>query len=240
MTERAALVTGGSSGIGLEIARVLVRRGFAVTIGGRRREKLEAAEASLATGGVAIASVAGDISDPKVVTELVERHRKAHGRLDVLVNNAGLGIGRPIEAIRDRDVELQFGVNVRSVILMYREAVPLLREAAAEHRNALVINNASIGGKRPEPLISVYSAMKAGVVALTAAMNRELGPEGIKSTALCPGFVDTELTAWTRDTVPQEEMLSVDDVASAVDWLLSTSPNCVVPELELTRPGDRM
>jgi 3-oxoacyl-[acyl-carrier protein] reductase len=235
---RGAIVTGGSSGIGLAVARILCEGGHAVTVTGRRPEKLEAAVAGLEGLGGCVQGVAGDISDPGTIIEIVGRHEAFSGRVDVLFNNAGVGIGRPVEAIRDSEVELEFGVNLRAVILMYRAALPQLRVAAAESGNVIVINNASLGGKRPVAIASSYSAMKAGVVAFTASMNRELGAQGIKSTALCPAYVDTEMTSWLRDDLPAEEMLTAADVAGAVRWLLSTSRRVVVPEIELTRPGD--
>jgi NAD(P)-dependent dehydrogenase (short-subunit alcohol dehydrogenase family) len=235
---RAAIVTGASGGIGLAIVRVLGSSGYAVTVTGRRPEKLAATVEMLHRESLEVHSIAGDVSDSAFIEELVRAHRNRFGRLDVLVNNAGVGIGAPLSKLRERDVDLQLSVNVRSVVLMYRAALPLLRASAAEHRNALVINLASLGGKRPEPIVSVYSAAKAAVIAFSAAMNRELGPQGIKSTALCPAFVNTEMTAWIRDKVPAAEMIDPQDVAGAVAWLLSTGPQCVVPEIVLTRPGD--
>lgn len=237
---KGAIVTGGSGGIGLEMARVLCQAGYAVTISARRRDKLDEAAAGLSAAGGTVRAVAGDISDPGTVAAIVAAHREFSGRVDALVNNAGMGIGSRLEEITDRAIDLQVDVNLGSVIRLYREALPLLRIAAADHRNALVVNSASLGGLRPDRFTSVYSAVKAGVIAFTAAMNRELGPEGIKSTALCPAFVDTELTRWVGEEIPREEMLSVRDVGDAFRWLLGTSPNCVVPELPLTRPGDRL
>ena len=99
-------------------------------------------------------------------------------------------------------------MNLRSVVLFYRECAGLLRAAAAEHRNALVVNMASISGKAGQPWLSVYSATKAGVIGWTQAMNKELNAEGIKSTALCPGFVDTPMTEFVREHVPPEAMIT--------------------------------
>jgi NAD(P)-dependent dehydrogenase (short-subunit alcohol dehydrogenase family) len=76
------------------------------------------------------------------------------------------------------------------------------------------------------------------VVGFTQAMNKELGSEGIKSCALCPGFVDTNMTSFVRDQVPQEKMIRPEDIGGAVRWLMTTSPQCVVPEIQFTRPGD--
>jgi NADP-dependent 3-hydroxy acid dehydrogenase YdfG len=238
MTERAALVTGASSGIGLAIARELGGSGHAVTMAARRPEKLEAAGDTLRGEGLDVHTVAVDMRDPESPAAVVAAHKDKFGRLDVLVNNAGVGFGRPIGEFEDKRVDVQLDVNLRAIVAMYREALPMLRAAAAERGTALVVNTASIAAKRPAPLVSVYSATKAGVVAFTQAMNKELGSEGIKSVALCPAFVDTDMTVWVRDQVKQEDMIRPEDVASAVGWLLTLSPQCVVPEIQFTRPGD--
>ncbi len=119
----------------------------------------------------------------------------------MLVNNAGVGIGAPVAEIDTKKLDMQLGVNLRSIILFYRESVDLLRAAAEEHGNALVVNTASIAGKRGQPWLSVYSATKGAVVSFTQAMNKELSGEGIKSTALCPGFVDTPMTDFVKESV---------------------------------------
>ena len=102
---------------------------------------------------------------------------------------------------------MQLDLNLRSIILFYRECADLLRAAGAEHKNALVVNTASIAGKSGQPWLSVYSATKFAVVGWTQSMNKELNGEGIKSFALCPGFVETAMTEFIRDQVPAEEMI---------------------------------
>jgi NAD(P)-dependent dehydrogenase (short-subunit alcohol dehydrogenase family) len=239
MADKGALVTGASSGIGLAIARTLGEAGHGVTMVGRREEKLQAAVDKLKADGLDVTGFVANLRDPAAAPSVVAQHRENYGRLDVLVNNAGVGDARVIEEQADKFIDLLLGVNLRAIVQFYREAVPLLREAAKERGSALVVNIASIAAKRPDALVSVYSATKAGVVGFTQAMNKELGAEGIKSCALCPGFVDTEMTVWVRDQVRQEDMIRPEDIAGAVGWLLTTSPTCVVPEIQFTRPGDR-
>ena len=100
----------------------------------------------------------------------------------------------------DQVVDLQLGVNLRSIILFYRECIELLRQAGSEHRGALVVNMASMAAKSPQPWLSVYSATKAAVVAYTGAMNGELNNDGVKSVAFCPGFVDTDMSDFIKGT----------------------------------------
>jgi NAD(P)-dependent dehydrogenase (short-subunit alcohol dehydrogenase family) len=237
MAERAAIVTGGSSGIGLAIARMLIQEGYGVTIASRRPEKLEAAARQLSDEGGEVAHVAGNMASEELVTEVVAEHRARFGRLDVLVNNAGVGIGALVADIETKRLDMQLAVNLRSVILFYRECAGLLREAGAEHRNALVVNTSSISGKSGEPWLSVYSATKAAVVGFTEAMNKELGKDGIKSTALGPAFVDTPMTDFVKQSVAAEDMIQVTDVSEAVRMLLRLSPGCVIPEIIFQPPG---
>jgi NAD(P)-dependent dehydrogenase (short-subunit alcohol dehydrogenase family) len=240
MAQRAAIVTGGSSGIGLGIARVLGEEGYAVTVAARRPEKLEEAVAGLRADGYDVNSVSGNLADEAVVQEVVRSHRERFGRLDVLVNNAGLGAGEAVGELTTKKVDLQLAINLRSPILFYRECTELLRAAGAEHRCALVVNTSSISGKAGEPWLSVYSATKAAVVAFTQAMHKELGEAGIKSTALCPAFVDTPMTDFIKEQVKPEDMIQVSDIAETVRVLVRMSPGCVVPEVQFVRPGERL
>jgi NAD(P)-dependent dehydrogenase (short-subunit alcohol dehydrogenase family) len=240
MAQRAAIVTGGSSGIGLAIARMLGEEGHGLTIAARRPEKLEEAAEGLRAEGFEVNSVAGNLGDEGVVQEVVQSHRERFGRLDVLVNNAGVGVGATVDEIQAKRVDLQLAVNLRSPILFYRECVELLRAAGAEHRCALVINMSSISGKSGQPWLSVYSATKAAVVGFTQAMHKELGTQGIKSTALCPAFVDTPMTEFVKDQVKAEDMIQVSDIAETVRVLLKMSPGCVVPEVQFLRAGEAL
>jgi NAD(P)-dependent dehydrogenase (short-subunit alcohol dehydrogenase family) len=238
VAERAALITGASSGIGLAMARMLGEDGYGVTVSARRPEKLETAAEELRQGGLEIHSVATNMANEDEIEALVASHRERFGRLDVLANNAGVGIGSAFGDIETKALDMQLDVNLRAIVIGTREALPMLREAGGEHRKALVVNTASIAGKSGQPWISVYSATKAGVVGLSQAMAKELGGDGIQVTALCPGFVDTPMTDWAKDNVSPEEMIRPEDIAEAVRFLLRTSPSCMVPEIVFTRPGE--
>jgi NAD(P)-dependent dehydrogenase (short-subunit alcohol dehydrogenase family) len=236
---RAALITGGSSGIGLAIARVLGEDGYGVTISARKPDKLEAAAGELRGDGLEeVQAVPANMAEEGDIKALAEKHRERFGRCDVLVNNAGIGIGGPIADAETKKLDLQIDVNLRAVYLMTRECIPMLKEAGSEHGKALIVNTASIAGKSGQGWLAAYSATKFGVVGLSQAMHRELSNEGIQATALCPGFVDTNMTEWIRDEVGQENMIRPEDIAAAVRYLLSTSPACIVPEIQFIRPGD--
>ena len=236
--QRAALITGASSGIGLAIARALGEDGYALTVSARRPEKLEEASKALEEAGLDVLSVPANMAKDEDIENLVNQHKERYGRLDVLVNNAGVGIGGSIEGYETKKLDMQLDVNLRSVYLTTRDCIPLLKEAGAEHGKALVVNTASIAGKAGQPWLAAYSATKAGVVGLSQAMHGELGKDGVQVTAFCPGFVATPMTDWVEGEVPKDEMIQPEDIAEAVRFLLRTSTNCVVPEIQFIRPGD--
>ncbi len=235
---RAALITGGSSGIGLAIARALGRDGYGVTLSARRPEKLDSAAQTLADEGIEAHSVAANMADEDDIKKVVAGHRERFGRLDVLINNAGIGIGSAVADTETKKLDLQLDVNLRAVYLVARECIPMLKEAGAEHGKALIANTASIAGKSGQGWLAAYSATKFGVVGLSQAMHKELSGEGIQVTALCPGFVATAMTDWVAGQVPKEKMIQPEDIAESVRFLLRTSPHCLVPEVQFIRPGD--
>ena len=238
MDARAALITGGSSGIGLAIARALGGEGYGITLSARRPEKLESAADELRAEGLTIEAVPANVANEEEIKRAVQAHEQRFGRLDVLVNNAGIGIGGAIAEAETKRLDLQLDVNLRAVYLMTRDCIPLLKAAGGEHGKALIVNMASIAGKYAQGWLAAYSATKFGVVGLSQAAHRELATSGIQVTALCPGFVATAMTDWIEDQVPKEEMIRPEDIASAVLFLLGTSPNCMIPEIQFMRPGE--
>jgi short-subunit dehydrogenase len=240
MSERAAIVTGASRGIGYALAKVLADAGYAVTLSARKPESLEQAAEALRGEGARVELVAANLADEDSVRAVVDRHRDTFGRLDVLVNNAGVGVGAAAGEHRTKYVDMQLDVNLRAIVLFYRECADLLRAAGAEHKNALVVNMASMAGKSPQPWLSVYSATKAAVVAYTSAMNKELNGAGVKSVAFCPGFVDTDMSEFVKESIPAEEMIRTSDIAEALQFVLRLSPSCVIPEIAFQRAGEAL
>jgi short-subunit dehydrogenase len=238
LPNRAAIVTGASRGIGLAIAETLADEGFDLTVTARKPETIARAADALREKGSQVEQIAADVASEEAVQAVVARHRERFGRLDVLVNNAGLGIGSTAAEHQTKLIDLQLDVNLRSIILFYRECLELLRQAGGEHGNALVINMASMAAKSPQPWLSVYAATKAAVVAYTTAMNGELGNDGVKSVAFCPSFVDTDMTDFIKQQIRPEDMLRTSDIAQAVLFLLRVSPACVVPEIIFGRRGE--
>jgi short-subunit dehydrogenase len=238
MPARAAIITGASRGIGFALAETLAQEGYALTVTARKPDTLEQAAGRLRDRGAEVEALACNLADADALADVAAAHRERFGRLDVLVNNAGVGIGAAAGEQQAKYVDLQLAVNVRAIVLLYRECADMLRAAGAEHGNALVVNLASMAGKSPQPWLSVYSATKAAVVAYTEAMNKELQADGVKSVAFCPGFVDTDMSDFVKESIPAERMIRTSDVAEGLRFLLRLSPNCIVPEIVFQRPGE--
>jgi NAD(P)-dependent dehydrogenase (short-subunit alcohol dehydrogenase family) len=221
----AALVTGGSSGIGLAIARALRDEGYDLTLASRRRERIEGAAEELGAH-----AVAADVANEDDCVRLVEEHRDRFGRLDVLVNSAGIGIAGNIEQHQTKHWDLQLGVNLRGLFVITRECIPLLRES-----RGWIVNLASLAGTTATPGLAAYGASKAAVIALTRSLNGELDGDGIRAVAICPGFVDTPMAEWSG--IPRGEMIAPEDCAEVVRMCLRLSPHARVPQVVIERMG---
>ncbi len=222
----SALVTGGSSGIGLAIARALHGEGYGLTLAARKVERLEAAGQELGAQTLSV-----DVRDEEACRALVAAHVERFGGLDVLVNSAGVGIGGTIGDLTTKAWDLQQDVNLRGTFLMTREALPHLRSA-----RGYVVNLASIAGTIPTPGLAGYGASKAAVISLTRSLVREEAENGVRATAVCPGFVDTPMAAWTG--LGADEMIRPEDCAELVLSLLRLSPAARVPVVVVERAGD--
>ena len=225
MADRAALVTGGSSGIGLAIARLLREEGFDLTLVSRQQEKIDAAAAEL--GAVAIAA---NVADAEACERVVAEHRERFGRLDVLVNSAGVGIAGTVEDLDLKKLDLQLDINLRGLLLVTQAAIPLLRES-----HGWIVNLASIAGTLPTPGLATYGATKAAVIALTRSLNAELDADGVRAIAICPGFVDTPMAQWSG--LEQDEMIRPEDCAEIVRMCLRLSPAARIPQVVVERMG---
>jgi len=237
VADKAALITGGSSGIGLAVARALGEDGYGITVASRRPDKLEQAAAALRDDGFDVLHVAANMANEEDILRMVTAHKERFGRMDFLMNNAGVGIGGMIADLATKKLDMQLDVNLRAVYLTTREAIPLLKEAGQDG-GAMIVNTASIAGKRPQGWLAAYSATKAAVIALTEATGKELANDGVRCTAICPAFVDTPMTDWVRGEVPSEEMIQPEDIAEIVRCLLRLSPAAIVPEVMIVRPQE--
>lgn len=224
---KAGLITGGSSGIGLAIARMLRDEGYELTLASRTAAKVEAAAAELGAH-----AVAADVSREQDCLRLVEEHAERFGRLDVLVNSAGVGVAGTVETLPLKRFDLQVGVNLRGLFAVTQAAIPMLKAS-----RGWIVNLASIAGTVPTPGLSTYAATKAAVISLTHSLNRELEDDGVRAAAICPAFVDTPMARWSG--LAADAMIRPEDCAEAVRMLLRLSPSARVAEIVIERPGDR-
>lgn len=183
---RVGIVTGGGAGIGLEIARQLVERGSHVVIADI--DGAAAEEAATTLGSASAATV--DVSDPEAVRELVRATVAEHGRLDVMVNNAGVLFSGPFEETTDAHWEHALGVNVRGVVNGARAAYD---QMLTQPDGGYILNTASLAGLMPAPWMTPYTTSKWAVVGFSRALRAEAAGRRITVTALCPGYTDTKL-----------------------------------------------
>jgi NAD(P)-dependent dehydrogenase (short-subunit alcohol dehydrogenase family) len=221
----SALITGGSSGIGLAIAKMLREEGFALTLASRTPEKVEAAAAELGAH-----AIAADISKPEDCARVVEEHVAREGGLDLLVNSAGIGIAGRVEDVQLKHLDRQLAINLRGLVLVTQAAIPHLRDT-----RGWVVNLASIAGTQPVPILPIYAASKAAVISLTHSLNADLDDDGVRAIAICPGFVDTPMADFSG--LPGEEMIQPEDCAEVVRMCLRLSPRARVPQVVIERVG---
>ncbi len=222
LEDKVAVVTGAASGFGEAIARRYAREGARVVIadlndqtGGRIADEI---------GG---AYVHADVSDRDDVRAMVRTAVDRYGRLDTMVNNAGVThVNRPMLEVGEEEFDRIFEVNVKAIYLAAMEVVPLMREQGG----GCIINTASTAGLRPRPGLTWYNASKGAAITMTKSMAAELGPDNIRVNALCPVAGDTPLLpsflgANTREafeaTVPLGRLSTSEDVAKAALWLAS-------------------
>jgi NAD(P)-dependent dehydrogenase (short-subunit alcohol dehydrogenase family) len=222
----SALITGGSSGIGLAIARALREDGYELTLVARRPEPLEEAASEL--GALAVPA---NLGDPDECVRIVAAHAERHGGMDALVNSAGIGIGGSFADQDTKRIALQLDVNLRATLVVTRESLPMLRVSRGH-----VVTLASIAGTIPTPGLAVYGATKAALIAWTSSLNREEAEHGVRATAISPAFVATRMTEWTG--LPDEEQIQPEDIVALVRTVLSLSPMARVPNIVVERLGD--
>ncbi|MTD53062.1 SDR family NAD(P)-dependent oxidoreductase [Amycolatopsis pithecellobii] len=235
-SSRTALITGGSAGIGLAIAQMLAEEGFDLTLVARDENKLGSAARGLVPLGARVATLSANLASPDVGTRAVESHLAEFGGLDVLVNNAGVGFVGPIADKSPKQLELELSLNFKAAYLTLQAAIPSLVKSAAAGGKSVVVNVSSLTAKENPPNGSAYAATKAALVSLSNVAHAELSRHGIHVTALLPGFVDTPGTSWAPGSI-RDRMLTADDVAEAVRFLLRTSDRCFVPEIMMTTAG---
>ena len=244
---KVAVVTGASKGIGASIAEHLAAEGAAVVVNyASSRSGADAVVARITEKGGKAIAIQGDVSRPEDIQRLFSETKKAYGKLDVLVNNAGVYEFAPLEAITPEHIQRQFNLNVTGLLLTTQEAVKLIGTEGGS-----IINIGSIVGAMPAPQASTYSASKAAVDAITVSLSQELGPRKIRVNSLNPGMVETEgLRAsglhegefreqQDRET-PLGRIAKPEDIALAATFLAGDDARWITGQVIVAAGGKRM
>jgi NADP-dependent 3-hydroxy acid dehydrogenase YdfG len=242
LSQRTALVTGASAGIGLEVARTLARAGASVAVTARRGDRLEELCAEIRAGGGRALPLPADAASLDEVRGVVSRTVDEFGGLDILVNNAGIMKITPITDNAVEDWTRMVDVNVKGVLHFLSAALPHMLEQRSGH----IVSIGSVAGRRPFPGATVYAATKFAVRALGWGLHLELGnAHGIRVTDIQPGYVATELiddqpelkAAWDEAWEGRRTLEAV-DVARAVEFAVTAPDHVSVSEI-LVRPTDQ-
>jgi len=232
LTGKVAVITGASSGIGEATVRLLVSEGVRVVLVARRRERIAALVGDLGDAAVALTA---DVGDAAAVASVFAEVERRFGGLDLLFNNAGLGVNARFEASDPADWKRMIDVNLYGVLHCTQAAIPLMRGRAG----AMISSVSSVGGRYGTESWSVYSATKFAVVGFHDALRKELGGEGIRVSVIEPGAVWTEFGQNVSDAMRERreslDALTSEDVAQALVYAFAQPPRVLVEEI-LIRP----
>jgi NAD(P)-dependent dehydrogenase (short-subunit alcohol dehydrogenase family) len=240
LTGRVALITGGSRGLGLQIAEALGEMGAQVVITARKQPELDEASAHLRASGVAVTAIASDLQDAEVAKPLVEQVLGAHGRLDILVNNAGATWGAPAEQHPIEAWKKVLNLNLTAVFALAQAAAHL---AMIPARYGRIVNIASVDAHTAKPTLPHYAAAKAAVVSLTKSLAEELAPHQVLVNAISPGGIATEAAkaqSWLAGSIPKipvRRAAEPEDIAEVVAFLASPRNRFVVGETVIASGG---
>ena len=226
-----AIVTGAGRGIGKAVAEGLASDGYKTILVSRTKDQLKAVagqiETRLGEGSAYAPSIhCLDITKYTSVQKLIRQIIRSYGRIDILVNNAGLWIAGSVN-ISAKDFQTLWDINLNAAFYLMKEVIPIMKKQGKGY----IFNISSRSGKIGFIDAGAYSAAKFGLVGLSESLHRELAPQGIKVTALCPSWVDTIMAQEAETPLPGEEMLRPEDIMETVRWLLRLSPVASVKEV---------
>jgi 3-oxoacyl-[acyl-carrier protein] reductase len=229
---QVALITGSSRGIGIAIARRLGQMGARVSLCARKKADLENAASDLRAAGIEVLAVPTDVTRADEVSRLVSETQSLLGPIDILINNAGMGIFGPFYHQTDADWNSVLETNLKSAFLTSRAVAPEMIRRKSGH----IINISSLAGKSTFANGAIYCASKWGLLGLTGCMAEDLRAHGVRVSAICPGTVATEFSPHAGKD--PSKMLQPDDVAHAVAALVTQSPGSFISEIQM-RPTQK-
>jgi len=231
LKEKAVLVTGASRGIGKSIARALAKEGAAVALAARTADELERVREEIEQRGGRAACFRADIGNEDEAIELVHNTVERFGRLDILVNNAGLGIFGPLAHTTTEQWDEIMRVNARGPFILCREAIQYL----GRQRISFIVNISSVMGVKGYVNQSAYAASKHALMGMSKVLAKEVQELGIRVHALCPGGVDTGLAGNSRPDLDTSVLMTPEEIADTVVFLVTREGNAVIDEIRLRR-----
>lgn len=236
---KIVVITGASSGLGEAAARMLSAQGAIVVLGARRNDRIQALAKELINNGGDALAIQTDVTDSDQVKKLVDETVKKYGRIDVILNNAGLMPQSPLERLKIDDWNRMIDVNIKGVLYGIAAALPYMKE----QKSGQIINVSSVAGHVVSPGSAVYSATKMAVRAISEGLRQEVKPYNMRTTVISPGAVDTELPASSTENDIAQNMkdfyakysISADSFARAVSFAISQPEDIDINEI-LFRP----
>jgi 3-oxoacyl-[acyl-carrier protein] reductase len=228
---KAAIVTGAGRGIGRGVSLALAGAGARVALAARSAGEIDEVAREVRKAGREALAIPADVSREEDVIRLFSRVEEAFGRLDVLVNNAGIGAFGPADRMSAEEIDRVIAVNVRGTFLCAREAL----RAMKPRRQGTIINVSSVVGIKGYPDQAAYTATKHAVMGLTKSLAAEAQPHGIRVSAVLPGGTDTDLLAEARPDLKREELLHPGDIGEVILFLLSLPERAAIDEIYIRR-----
>jgi 3-oxoacyl-[acyl-carrier protein] reductase len=228
---QVALVTGASRGIGRGIALALADAGAQVALAARSPDRLRSVEREIRERGGKAVGLPVDLAEEPQIEALFGRLAETYGRLDILINNAGIGLFGALSDFSAGDFDQLVAVNLKAVFLCCRQAMRLM----SPRQTGYIINISSVVGFKGYPNQSIYTATKHGVMGITKSLAVEAQPHGIRVSAVLPGGTDTDMRALGRPDLKRSELLQPEDIAQTVLFLLSLSPRAAIDQIYVRR-----
>ena len=248
LKDTVALVTGASSGIGEATARSLAAQGAKVALVARRAERIEKLAQEIAGHGHTALAIEADVTDQQQAIDAVERTVGDFGRLDIIVNNAGVMLLGPMKDAPTEEWDNMIDVNLKGLLYITHAALPHLHDAAetADRKVADIVNISSVAGRVPNAGAAVYNLTKHGVGAVSEALRQEVSRDHVRMTIIEPGAVATELTDHIRDGVREQVRerfddmtnLEAHDIADAIEYAVTRPAHVSLNEI-LIRPTEQ-
>ena len=226
-----ALITGASRGIGAAIAHRMAAKGYDLAIVGRNSHKISQLERDLESHGIKILSIIADLEDAEAPAQIIQKTIESFGKLDILINNAGIAVSREMEATKPEIWDKLMQVNAKAPYFIIQHALPHLRQSG----QATIINISSVVGRLGYANQSAYAASKHAMMGFSKALAREIQKDNIRLHVLAPGGVNTDMVKTMRPDIDTEKLIDPDEIAGIVDFLVSNRGNAMIDNINIRR-----